>query len=403
VRSYFYLTLFVLTAFPAAKTSAQFKVQGHVYDAETNTPLPGANVFLANTTKGTSSGADGSFVLTGLPAVRLKLVVSFVGYKVQSFEVLPGEPLLFKVMMEPAPDMLNEVVIRARKSSRSEWLSNFALFKQYFIGLSENSRACSFENPRVIKFDKHDGILTAISDSSVVIENRGLGYKLSFLVEEYKLNLLLINIRYHGQVVFEPMTPADEKEKISWARNRLKAYYGSQTHFLRSLCNRNLFEEGFYFDLLNEPNGRRSSPPSAYSMVRVRSDAHNNKFIKVETLKNYNLILDSVRSTPAEPILKFHGQLLIEYIHEPEEYNYQVQRYGRAQVRSTRAQHSRLVLLGPDAVIQPFGQLYPEDAAETAGYWSWELVSESLPLDYDPEADKQILGIKGRPGEVSRP
>jgi len=101
------------------RTSAQFKVQGHVFDAETNTPLPGANVFLANTTKGTSSGLDGSFTLASLPAIRLKLVVSFVGYKTQIFEVLPGQPLTFKVMMEPSPEVLREVVIRARRSSRA--------------------------------------------------------------------------------------------------------------------------------------------------------------------------------------------------------------------------------------------------------------------------------------------
>jgi len=381
---------------------AQFKVQGHVYDAESKTPLPGANVFIANTTKGTSSVLDGSFTLTGLPAVRLKLVVSFVGYKTQVFEVLPGEPLTFKVMLEPSPEMLSEVVIRARRSSRAEWLSNFALFKQYFIGLSDNYRSCTFENPRVIKFDNHNGILTAISDSVVVIENLGLGYKLRFLIEEYELNVLLLHIRYHGQVVFEQMTTTDEEQKMTWARNRLMAYYGSLMHFLRALYNRDLSEEGFYVDLVNKNTGLQIAPVTAYEQVRVRSDAYNNKFIKLESIKNYNLMLDSVRSTPAEPLLNFKGELQVQYIHESEDYDYQVLRYGRGRASGNRIQRSRMFMLTPEALVQPNGQLYPEDGAETAGYWSWELVAESLPLDYDPAVDKQILGITGRPTEVRK-
>jgi len=66
---------------------AQFIVSGQVFDAETNTPLPGANVFLANTTKGVSSDADGTFAIRNLPALHFKLVVSFIGYETQVFDV----------------------------------------------------------------------------------------------------------------------------------------------------------------------------------------------------------------------------------------------------------------------------------------------------------------------------
>jgi hypothetical protein len=393
--------LCVLTfIFPGA-ADAQFIVSGQVLDADTSTPLPGANVFLANTTKGVASGTDGRFAISNLPALRYKLVVSFIGYQTQMFDVLPGQPFFFKVMLQPANGQLNEVVIRARKSSRAEWLTNFALFKKYFIGLSENAKACRFENPRVLNFDNHNGILTAVSDSSVVIENRGLGYKLSFLVEAYELNTISVHLRYQGQVVFEAMTPEDDEEKMTWARNRLKAYYGSQMHFLRALYNRDLFNEGFYFDLLDRPNGH-SAYPHAYEDVRVRSDVHNNKHVKLETLKNYNLILDSARSTPTEPILRFKGELLVQYIHESEEYAYQLRYSGRNQTTGKRVQRSRMVMLGPDALIQSFGELYPEDGVETAGYWSWELVAESLPLDYDPETDKKVLGITGRLTEKTR-
>jgi hypothetical protein len=59
---------------------------------------------------------------------------------------------------------------------------------------------------------------------------------------------------------------------------------------------------------------------------------------------------------------------------------------------STRSfQNSQLKSLAP-ASISPDGSLYPIDSIEASGYWSWELISEALPFDYDPAADLKTVG-----------
>lgn len=376
---------------------SQFRIQGQVFDATTNTPLPGANVFLASTTHGVSTDAVGAFTLSNLPAVHYQLVVSFIGYKTETFDVVPGQPVTYKVLLELTANELNEVVIRARKSSRAEWISNFGLFKEHFIGKSENARWCTFEDPKVIEFDFHNQILTAVSDVPVVINNQGLGYRLKFLIQMYEYNSLMVTLRYQGQVVYERLEPADQEQRELWARSRLKAYYGSEMHFFRSLYQRVLFDEGFYYNLVHMPKGAAGMARVgvADKQLRVRSEAYNGKIIKVKTLDNYKLILDSATSTLTEPVFKFNDELEVEYIHEKESYEYTKERFPMG--RATSVQMSVVELRKPYVVIEPNGNVFPQDGVETSGYWSWELVSESLPFDYDPEADKAVVGISSRP------
>ncbi|MCX8492335.1 MAG: carboxypeptidase-like regulatory domain-containing protein [Cyclobacteriaceae bacterium] len=49
-------------------------INGKVIDATTKDPLPFVNVFLANTTTGTSSLADGTFLIEGIVIGKYDLV-----------------------------------------------------------------------------------------------------------------------------------------------------------------------------------------------------------------------------------------------------------------------------------------------------------------------------------------
>lgn len=59
---------------------AQEQVSGTVVDSTSANPLPGVNVVLKGTTRGTATSADGSFQLT-VPSLQDTLVTSFVGYR----------------------------------------------------------------------------------------------------------------------------------------------------------------------------------------------------------------------------------------------------------------------------------------------------------------------------------
>lgn len=386
--------LFIFFAGFATISHAQAVIQGHVVDAQTNTPLPGTNVYIANTTHGTVTDAEGAFRIDGIQPGHYKIIVSFIGYGTQVIDVSTSVNAGYRILLRPSAQQLKEIVVHSKKHSRGDWVANFNLFKEHFIGTSDNYRSCTFENPRVLDFSKKGYMLTATADSTLVIENRGLGYRVKIFLEKYEFNTMLIRTHYEGQIIFEELVPRDETEELQWAKARLKAYYGSEMQFFRALYHHRLNQEGFFFNLIQEENfGKRGGIKRigyADSVKTPRSAIYNYKPIKVHTLVNYNRILDSLTSTPEQPVLKFKGELDIQYIHEAESSSYQQARhhgYGK------NPQVSQVKLLKP-CIIQLNGQVYPLDGIETSGYWSWELVAESLPLNYDPEADEELTGFK---------
>ncbi len=92
-------------------TNTTILITGKVYDAETNAPLAGANVFVPNTTLGTTSNSEGEFVMEASLEVA-SVVFSYIGYHVQAVEFTANsEPL--EVKLKPSSVDLQPVVISA--------------------------------------------------------------------------------------------------------------------------------------------------------------------------------------------------------------------------------------------------------------------------------------------------
>src|SRR5690349_16440956 len=75
------LSLFVGTAWAQDK-----QVSGKVTAAEDGSPLPGVNVLVQGTSKGTSTDVDGNYSIQLSPQENI-LVFSFVGYKSTTVQV----------------------------------------------------------------------------------------------------------------------------------------------------------------------------------------------------------------------------------------------------------------------------------------------------------------------------
>ena len=69
----------------AQSASRSMTVTGKVVD-QNGAAVTGASVVVVGTTKGTTTGADGAFSLTGV-ASDARLAVNFIGYKTQTVEV----------------------------------------------------------------------------------------------------------------------------------------------------------------------------------------------------------------------------------------------------------------------------------------------------------------------------
>ncbi|MFZ6009153.1 MAG: TonB-dependent receptor plug domain-containing protein, partial [Bacteroidota bacterium] len=97
-----------------SRTSSSFSVQevdilvtGSITD-ETDNPLPGVNVLIKGSTKGTTADAEGKFSIS-VPDENAVLVISFIGYVTQ--EILVGNSTQIAVKLLPDVRQLNEVVV----------------------------------------------------------------------------------------------------------------------------------------------------------------------------------------------------------------------------------------------------------------------------------------------------
>jgi hypothetical protein len=373
----FVTILLVLLSFTSL---AQYSIQGSVFDGQTGTPLPGANVFISNTTKGVSSDANGEFKIDELHPTRYNVVIQFIGYKTQSTYIAAGGTVKYKILLMPDVKQLDEIVIRAKPISVIERANYLRTFTENFVGNSENASQCKFINDHVLTFDKDGDMFTVRADSTLIMRNSALGYDVDIHLDKYVYNAKTRIVHFEGNMVYRPLTPAGKQQEKRRAKERLTAYYGSEMHFLRSLYSQKANEEGWYFHFL--------STPKTDTLLRPRSKTFNDQRVQIKSIVDYKYILDSARSKPSQPVLKNSGDVLeVSYINESQSPFYQ--RFHKLKIQ--RALQTSIIRMRRPAEILPDGRVFPVSAIEIGGYWSWELMADALPLDYEPNDDLKLI------------
>jgi TonB-linked SusC/RagA family outer membrane protein len=95
---------------------ADITVKGRVTDSK-GQALPGVNIVIKDTQKGTATDAEGNFQM-GVGSGNDILVFSFIGYKTQ--QVVVGSQVSISVMLEENSNVLDEVVVTALGISREK-------------------------------------------------------------------------------------------------------------------------------------------------------------------------------------------------------------------------------------------------------------------------------------------
>lgn len=380
VRSFFLLAWLVpLTGW------SQLTLQGQVRNADDGKPLPFATVFLANTSRGVTANENGDFRLTDVPVGKYDLVASYVGFQPLKVTIQTNDPKFYRLGLVPDTRQLAEVTVRARRQRGPDWAHHLEFFQTYFLGRSENASQCRLLNPEVLSFDATAERFLARASEPLVIENRGLGYRLRFLLNDYTYDHAQHRVKYQGDAVFEPLS-GTEQDTRRWAENRRKAYLGSAMHFMRALYQRRLLEEGFVIQVIREQR-TRSGETRLLGLdgdTTVRLPALAGKYDAVFQTVRENRLLDTLRSTPTHPTVAFSGVRSVTYTREREPLDYQKTRALREHGFRIRPQTTLLRMTVPNVVIEPSGHFYDPQGITYEGYWGWELIAENLPLDYEP-------------------
>ncbi len=364
---YLFLLLLCLPLFVLGQTAT---LTGKVKDAETGEALPFCSVFVNNTTISTATDLEGNFTLSGLEPGTLEIGFSFMGYTAQTRTVTlkPGGTFTLNLSMTPLEQVLTEQEVKASRDK--SWERDLRKFQSLFLGIDEAASQTSILNPWVIEFPEatEKGSFVARAEQPIELENRYLGYKITFNLKEFVDAPTAYRIV--GAARFELLPSDSEAQQALWEKNRAEIYRRSPMNLFRSILKGSYEREGFY--LYGDKAGGSAS-------MNIRTDIFANELGKsVVPYKADPLVVPS--SPPGDYLLQLKGRIEIHY------------QKGFAQANTYRDAPYPISWLevknGQVRVRENGSILNPEDLV-FSGDMDRKRISNLLPLDYN--AEKALL------------
>ncbi|RYY65378.1 MAG: carboxypeptidase-like regulatory domain-containing protein, partial [Chitinophagaceae bacterium] len=382
---------------------AQKPLRGVVLDANGGTPLPGASVFLSNTSIGTVANSRGEFELS-FPAGKYDLVVSAVDYETYSHSFTVAElPERLTVRLKPKAKELAGIVVQPYE--KDGWKKWGQFFLENFMGTSDEARRCVIRNKETLRFrlDRVTNQLTAVAREPLVIENKALGYRITYQLEDFTYNYGSRVVSFYGFPFYEELAGGAGRER-KWAAARRAAYYGSMMHFMRALYRNRLAEEGFIIYALRKiPDITRIAKTERLEQGRLivlnngtmlRSDEPDDTLRAYQSQLGREPVLTLVdgrrlagdnlayAADSATAVLDFTNYISVSYDRAKTPDAYQ-----RTVRNSNYAMQSELCLLsGHPVVVESTGYYYNPMDLFSNGWWAWnEKMARMLPFDYKPE------------------
>lgn len=362
--------LLLLLCLPMLALGQTATLTGKVKDAETGEALPFCSVFVNNTTVSTATDLEGNFTLSGLEPGTLEIGFSFMGYAAQTRKVTlkPGGTFTLNLSMSPLEQVLSEQEVKASRDK--SWERDLRKFQSLFLGIDEAAAQTTILNPWVIDFPEatEKGSFVARAEQPIELENRYLGYKITFNLKEF------VNAptayRIVGAARFELLPADSEAQQATWEKNRADIYRRSPMNLFRSILKGTYEREGFY--LYGDKAGGSAS-------MNIRSDIFANELGKsVVPYKADPLVIPS--DPEGDYLLQLKGRIEIHY------------QKGFAQANTYRDAPypiSWLEVKNGQVRIRENGTvLNPEDLV-FSGDMDRKRISNLLPLDYN--AEKALL------------
>lgn len=242
---FFYICLFLSSETDVFAQNG--RVIGTITDFQSGEPVPGAHVFLSETTMGTVTDSLGNYEISNIPIGNYTLIASMVGFiRSSSSLVLTERRPSRHYNLRLRPDLIQMEAIEVR-ASNDDWLSALAVFREHFIGSTQFGRQTEILNPEVLDLKYESGLLTGRSEQPLLIENRALGYKLYIELDEFTFNPDLKEGSYSVYTKFEEMESSNPETMRSWQSNRRLSYESSIRRFFQSVYNGTAQRDGFRF------------------------------------------------------------------------------------------------------------------------------------------------------------
>ncbi len=350
--------------------TAALTLTGTVTDAATGEPLVGANVFIAVSMIGTTTDRNGQYRLERVPPGAHRLYVSILGFEPGIRDVLLREDgaTVFDFEMTATVLELEGVVVEGKRDRR--WRRRYERFVKLFIGETPNSQQTTIMNPEVLDFSDKVGRLTAYASEPLIIENKALGYRLTYFLKDFAAEAG--RTQYDGEPLFEEMEPEDDFQAQQWEQARRAAFIGSFRHFALALLAGQVKEQGF--ETFSRPSVQQmAGAGGAQNMMQ------GNQRFPLEPTELY-----SPGERPNEKILDFQGFVEIVYKGELEDESYLAWSRGGRLGGKPKFQTSWINLERGPTVLDYKGDILDPYGVTFYGYLAFERIGDELPKEYRP-------------------
>ncbi len=177
-------------------------IRGTVTDQNTHDAIYFAAIYINGTFVGTHSDRNGYFELDVSEYKSMPLTIHALGYySVILTDFISGEPL--SVSLKPEVFELDQVTIRGKEYAKVR-RNNLKLFREAFLGVTSNASHTKILNEKEIQFYNSTGdTLSSYASGPIRVKNRGLGYNMTYFLNDFKLNRKNKNFFFTGDILFE--------------------------------------------------------------------------------------------------------------------------------------------------------------------------------------------------------
>jgi len=246
------------------------------------------------------------------------------------------------------------------------------MFRQLFLGVTDEANTCRIVNDKSIYITpaESESSFRFCADTALIIINPLLGYKIIYNLEEFWHDYATGKTNFSGYARYEKLG-----DNTKWIRRREKAYRGSTLHFYRSLVDHQLYEQGFGIFLMKPvpDTANLSMPPGAIITPE-------GCVVMAEPLSAQSILfIDSTN----EISIKLVDELWVQYNKDPSSKLFLlthgfVDNIGIKGVESTIRFKKSTVGINYKGVLDDYTNI------EYTGYWTYEKIANSLPLNYEP-------------------
>jgi hypothetical protein len=231
-------TVFLLVLLCSVFQGFSQAIHGIVLDKNTKEPIPFATIYFNGTFSGTSANNAGEFSLSWKEDKPRPITATSVGYYSMTLFEYQIDSLVF-ISLEPKVYDIPEVIIKPDKMPRAQ---KEKMFREEFLGKDNNATRCKIENMKdiILVYNDRNKSLTAYCDKPVIINNNALKYRIYYFLDQFKSSK---DSAFMGGTCYFNEIPHRNKKAVAVRRN--DAYLGSRMHFIRSLWENRLSEEGF--------------------------------------------------------------------------------------------------------------------------------------------------------------